>query len=261
MIFSANMAIGNKTEGSDVVPDILFESDDLLVVNKPAGLLTHADGKSDEYTLADWVSERCQTCKDVGEPMILPDGSSVARPGIVHRLDRDTSGVLLIAKTQPMYLYLKRQFQDKKIRKEYRAFAYGSFAKKRGVIDKPLGRSVNRATKRAAGRAARGELREARTDYTVLEEKGGYSYLSLFPHTGRTHQIRVHLSHIRHPIVQDPTYAADRMSGAADPVLGFSRSALHAHRIHLRLPGGEEVSYEAPFPKDFTEALARFEQL
>jgi 23S rRNA pseudouridine1911/1915/1917 synthase len=261
MIFSVNMAIGNKTEGNNSVPDILFESDELLVVNKPAGLLTHPDGKKDEPTLADWILEECPECADVGEEMRTSEGVALLRPGIVHRLDRDTSGVLLIAKTQPMYLYLKRQFQDKKIRKEYRAFAYGSFAKKRGVIDKPLGRSVNGATKRAAGRAARGELREARTDYTVLEEKGGYSYLSLFPHTGRTHQIRVHLSHIRHPIVQDPTYAADRMGGAADPVLGFSRSALHAHRIHLRLPGGEEVSYGAPFPEDFVQALARFEQL
>ncbi len=193
--------------------------------------------------------------------MTMPDGSVVARPGIVHRLDRDTSGVLLVAKTQPMYLYLKRQFQDKKIRKEYRAFAYGSFAKKRGVIDKPLGRSVSGATKRAAGAAARGELREARTDYTVIGEKEGYSYLSLFPHTGRTHQIRVHLSHIRHPIVQDHTYATDRITGRTDTALGFARSALHAYRIHLHLPGGEEVSYEAPFPPDFVEALARFDAL
>lgn len=255
------METGNKTEGDSLKPHVLFESDELLVVNKPAGLLTHPDGKKDEPTLVDWILEKYPKCADVGEEMHTPEGIILPRPGIVHRLDRDTSGVLLIAKTQPMYLYLKRQFQDKKIRKEYRAFAYGSFAKKRGVIDKPLGRSGESMTKRAAGRAARGELREARTDYTILEEKGGYSYLSLFPHTGRTHQIRVHLSHIRHPIVQDPTYAADRMSGAADPMLGFSRSALHAYRIHLRLPGGEEVSYEAPFPKDFTEALARFEQL
>lgn len=261
MLFFADMEIDNKTEGSNSVPDILFEADDFLVVNKPPGLLTHADGKSDEPTLADWILEQCPKCVDVGEEMCTPEGVILPRPGIVHRLDRDTSGVLLIAKTQSMYLYLKRQFQDRKVRKEYRAFAYGSFVRKRGVLDAPLGRSGVSMTKRAAGKEARGELREARTDYTVLDEKGSYSYLALFPHTGRTHQIRAHLSGIRHPIVQDMTYATDRISGNIDPVLGFSRSALHAYRIHLRLPGGEEVSYEAPLSEDFVQALARFEQL
>ena len=255
------MESGSKTEENSSEPHILFESDELLVVNKPAGLLTHADGKRDERTLADWILEKYPECADVGEEMRTPEGKVLPRPGIVHRLDRDTSGVILIAKTQPMYLYLKRQFQDKKIRKEYRAFAYGSFAKKRGVLDAPIGRSGGSMTKRAAGTEARGELREARTDYTMLEEKNGYSYLALFPHTGRTHQIRVHLGGIRHPIVQDTTYASDRITGESDLVLGFSRSALHAYRIHLRLPGGEETSYEAPFPEDFVQALARFEAL
>ncbi len=253
------MESGNKTEGSN--PGILFESDELLVVDKPSRLLTHADGRNGEPTLADWILEKCPACADVGEEMRTPEGEVLPRPGIVHRLDRDTSGVILIAKTQPMYLYLKRQFQDKKIRKEYRAFAYGSFAKKRGVLDAPIGRSGGSMTKRAAGAEARGELREARTDYTVLGEKNGYSYLALFPHTGRTHQIRVHLGGIRHPIVQDMTYATDRITGESDPVLGFSRSALHAYRIHLRLPGGEEASYEAAFPEDFVQALARFDEL
>lgn len=251
-----------------VIP-ILYEDDDVLAVNKPAGLVVHADGKTDEPTLVDWILERYPNIKDVGEPMRLmtPDDKLeiIYRPGIVHRLDRETSGVLVIAKHQSAFLFLKKQFQGRETEKTYRAFVYGELKNDSGVIDRPIARSTGDFRKWSATRGVRGKEREAVTEYRVLarfqelalESKGYpwkdpdfFSFLEIKPKTGRTHQIRVHLKAINHPVVCDKLYASRR-----DCALGFNRLALHAFSLKFKLLNGKDVVVEAPYPEDFKKAI------
>ncbi|MDD5068108.1 MAG: RluA family pseudouridine synthase [Candidatus Pacebacteria bacterium] len=228
---------------------IIFEDKDVLVLNKPSGLVVHADGKTKEATVADWVLKNYPKMKEVGEPTVLANGDKILRPGIVHRIDRETSGILLLAKNQKAFEYLKKQFQDRTIEKTYLAFVSGELKNKKGVIDKPIGRSSTDFRRWTSGKGARGTLRDAVTAYTTLETGKGYSYVEVKPKTGRTHQIRVHFKFVQHPILGDALYAPKL--GYA---LGFSRLALHAYQIKFTLPSGKEMSLEAPIPKDFLEA-------
>lgn len=234
---------------------ILYEDDEVLVVNKPAGLVVHSDGRTTEPTLADWLLEKYPNIRGVGETIALTKGGVIEKWGIVHRIDRDTSGVLLVAKTQAVFLNLKSQFQARTIKKSYRAITHGFFKEERGVIDKPIGRSTSDFRRWSAEYGARGELRTATTDYWVLGtgEVGGVklSYLEVFPHTGRTHQIRVHLKAVGHPILCDTLYAPK-----SPCLLGFTRMALHASAITFRGHDGGEHTVVAPLPDDFEHALA-----
>ncbi len=235
---------------------IIFEDEHLLVVNKPAGLMVHRDGRSDEYTLADWLLKMHPEIKEVGEPWTAQNGEVIYRPGIVHRLDRETSGVLVIAKDGATFEELKNAFKKRLVQKEYRAFVYGGFKeeKMQGVIERKIGRSPADFRKYSAESTARGTLREARTEYKVLEQSGSsqerdFAYLALFPKTGRTHQIRVHLKYIHHPIVCDKLYAPKKPCA-----LGFERVALHAYKISFELQG-KVHDFRADLPSDFESAL------
>ena len=176
----------------------------------------------------------------------------------MHRIDRETSGVLLIAKTQESFLNLKSQFQARTIKKNYKTIAYGFFKDKQGVINKPIGRSSSDFRRWSAEYGARGELREAVTEYKVLAEGEvdgvKLSYVDVFPHTGRTHQIRVHLKAVGHPILCDTLYAPKMPR-----VLGFERIALHATAVTFKGLNGVETMVEAPLPDDFRHALATLE--
>jgi 23S rRNA pseudouridine1911/1915/1917 synthase len=228
---------------------ILYEDNDVLVINKPWGLVVHPDGHIKEATLVDWILTRNPELKEVGEPITLSTGEILFRPGIVHRLDRDTSGVLVIAKNQDAYLHLKSQFQDREIQKVYRTFVYGPMPVDSGTIDRPIGRSSGDFRKWTAERGTRGELREAVTNWKVLKKNSDVSYLEVSPKTGRTHQIRVHLKALNHPVIGDSLYAPNRA-----PLLGFRRLALHSYQITINLPSGETKTFEAPLPEDFMEA-------
>jgi 23S rRNA pseudouridine1911/1915/1917 synthase len=230
---------------------VLYEDKDVLVLNKPAGLVVHSDGKTKEPSLADWIGKKYPRLKKVGEPTILPNGKKILRPGIVHRLDRDTSGAIIIVKSQETFLHLKEQFQSREIKKFYRAFVYGELTNDRGIINRPIGRSPSDFRQWSATRGARGEMREAETRYRVIQKKNGISYVEIMPQTGRTHQIRVHFKAINHPIIHDELYAEGRES-----LLGFKRLALHAFRIQFTLPAGKAIEVEAPFPEDFEKAIA-----
>src|SRR6185369_6890689 len=175
---------------------ILYEDKDILAVNKPAGLVVHPDGKSKGPFLTDWVLEKYPKTKGVGEPIETKDYGVIERPGIVHRLDRDTSGVILIAKTKRGHEVLKEQFQNRTIIKKYLTFVYGEVKEQFGIINRPIGRSPSDFRKWSATRGARGELREAETWYTLIFYRSGYSFLEVEPKTGRTHQIRVHFKAI-----------------------------------------------------------------
>lgn len=230
---------------------ILFEDESVVVINKPSGLRAHRDkfSKPEDVTVADWFVEKYPDAHDVGEPLTGHSGAVIARPGIVHRLDGDTSGVMILAKTQEAFLSLKAQFHDRLAEKEYRAFVHGKVKVVKGIIDRPIGRSSKDFRLRSAQRGARGLMRQAVTHWERLASSEDYSYLKLMPKTGRTHQLRVHLKAINHPIVCDSLYAPTHA-----PALGFSHLALHAHTLTITLPGGELQTFTAPLPQDFISA-------
>jgi 23S rRNA pseudouridine1911/1915/1917 synthase len=237
--------------------EILYEDKDVLVINKPAGLVVHSDGKTDEKTLVDWILKKYPKIKKVGEPIILEDGEKIFRPGIVHRIDRETSGALIIAKNQKSYKFLKGQFKARKVRKVYNAFIYGELKEDRGMIERPIGRSPNDFRKWSAQRGARGELREATTYFRVLSRRDGISFIEAIPKTGRTHQIRVHFKAINYPVVQDKLYATENFLKQKNQA-GFKRLALHAKELEIKLPSEKILNIQAPYPKDFDLAVKKF---
>jgi 23S rRNA pseudouridine1911/1915/1917 synthase len=229
---------------------IIYEDDDIAAVNKPAGLIVHADGRTSEETLVDWILKRYPEMRGVGEPLTLAGGTVIDRPGVVHRLDRSTSGVLVLAKTRQAFEHLKQQFQERTVEKTYNAFVYGALGKREGVVDLPIGRSQSDFRRWSAERDAREPLRAAETRYTVLKAGDEASFLELSLKTGRTHQVRVHMRALGHPVVCDARYAPNRPC-----ILGFKRLALHARLLSLSLLSQARVTLEAALPKDFESAL------
>lgn len=230
--------------------EILFENKNLIAINKPSGLLVHDDGSGSE-SVSSWVQENYPELEGVGEDVSIRTGQIVKKPGIVHRLDRETSGVLLIAKNQESFLSLKEQFQKHEVQKTYHVFVYGNIKEDRGEIDRPIGKSRSDFRKYSAQRGARGKLREAKTIFKTIKRTKEVSFLEVYPQTGRTHQIRVHLKAIHHGVVADSLYVPK-----GEKLLGFERLALHARSIKVTDLDGKEVEVEAPYPKDFQEALA-----
>ncbi len=237
--------------------EVLYENDDVLVVNKPVGLMVHEDGHNKEKTLVDLFLSRCPEAKGVGEIGYSPKGDELERSGVVHRLDRETSGVMILAKNQEAFLHLKDQFQNRLAKKEYRALVYGPVRERWGAIDKAIGRSPSDHRKRLAGSKAKGNLREALTNWECIgtgrHQDEHYSYMKLIPKTGRTHQIRVHLKSISRPVVGDALYAESEMSRSNN--LGLKRMALHAHKLQIVLPDGEEGAFLAPVPAEMEQAV------
>lgn len=226
-------------------PEILYEDDDILAVNKPAGLVVHSDGKTKEPSVSDWFINKYPAAKDVGEPL-----GEIQRPGVVHRIDRETSGVLLLAKTEKGFECLKGQFQDRKIEKIYHTFLYGNLSEDHGTIRLPIAKSTSDFRKWSAERGPRGEKREAITYYQVLKKTPEVTLVEVKPKTGRTHQIRVHFKALHHPVVADKLYADKK-----EALLGFSRLALHARQVTFTNTKGEKTTVIAPYPDDFQHAL------
>ena len=235
-------------------PEIIYEDEFILGLTKPSGLMVHSDGRSNDRTLVDWIRENYPALEDVGEDQTLQNGEVVKRPGIVHRLDRETSGVILVAKTKEAFAFLKEQFQNRKVKKIYHALVWGRFKddKKEGVVDLSIGRSAADFRRWSAEHGAKGELREAVTEYKVLWQDDSFSYLEVRPRTGRTHQIRVHMKAISHAIVCDKLYGGSHPC-SKETCLGFDRLALHAKSINLELPNGIYINIESPLPEEFEE--------
>lgn len=236
---------------------VLHENDDIVIINKPAGLVVHPDGKSEKITLVDLILAEYPSIAGVGEPLTI-DGKVIDRPGIVHRLDEETSGIMIIAKTQESFVYFKEQFQNRLIQKEYHAFVWGHFKETAGIVDVPIGRNKNDFRRWHAGRGVRGEVRDAFTQWEAVkqfvDETGEqFSFMHLFPKTGRTHQLRVHMKYLQRPIVGDSLYGPTKPDA-----LGFERVALHAQKITFIDLKGEKTTIEAPYPPDFTRALAKY---
>ncbi len=234
---------------------IIYEDKNVLVINKPAGLAVHGDSFNTEKTLVDWLLKKYPDIADVGEPMLGPKGEKIEKPGIVHRLDKDTSGVMIVAKNQPTFLFLKDQFQNHTVRKTYRTILAGriSFSPEEmsRTINLPIGRSRKDARIRVASRNAESNLREAITVYKVLENFGkDFTYIEAYPQTGRTHQLRAHFKAIGHPIICDKLYYPEGLC----PVT-LARQALHSFSLEINLPKIGKKRFEAEVPTDLQNTL------
>jgi 23S rRNA pseudouridine1911/1915/1917 synthase len=239
--------------------EIIYEDKNLLAVNKPSGLVIHPDGRTKEESLTDWIAKKYPACQGVGEKLKISTGENIERWGIVHRIDRETSGVVLIAKNQKTYDFLKKQFLDREIEKAYHAVVYGDVRYDEGIINLGMGRNSRDFRKRATGKAVRGEAREAITHYKTLARKEKISLVEANPRTGRTHQLRVHFADIGHAILEDKLYSVPRKA----PII-IGRLALHAYSIEFELPpaedgkSGELIKIIAPYPPDFQKAVDFF---
>lgn len=232
----------------DIPLDILYEDEYLIVVNKPAGLVVHPGAGNPSQTLVNALLAHCGK---------LSAGSHPLRPGIVHRLDRDTSGCLIAAKDDVTHARLANQFETRQVHKEYRAIVAGTPAEESGVIETHIARS-RRDRKKMAATAAEGRFSVTR--YFVLESFFHASYLSIEPLTGRTHQIRVHLSHIGHPVAGDRQYG--RVGRFQELGIRFPRQMLHSYKLHLNHPhSSQRMKFTAPLPEDLETALKQLRAL
>ena len=223
----------------DISLPVVFEDEHLLVINKPPALTVHPGAGRPSGTLVNAVLARVPGLARVG---------SRQRPGIVHRLDKDTTGLLVVAKTSVAYASLSSQVARRTVNRTYLALVHGVLPHEERTITAPIGRHPRHRTRMAV--VPRG--REAITRYRVLERLARYTLVEAHLVTGRTHQIRVHFAHIGHPVAGDPVYA-----GRPDE-LGIGRQALHAHRLQFVHPAsGKEMAFEAPPPADFTAAVER----
>lgn len=244
---------------SPATPEVLYEDESVLVINKPAGLLVHDDGRGAEATVVAWFLSRVPTAYGVGEPGWQPDGSPLERSGVVHRLDADTSGVMILAKQQAAHRYLKAQFTARTIEKWYYSLVYGWMRARWGSFTWPIGRHATHRTRWSASRGARGTKRDAHTEWQVaaagVYEGERFSALWLAPRTGRTHQLRVHCQAAQHPIVGDTLYAPTQVAHSCN--LGLERLALHAYSIRCTLPNESRHTFRAPMPPLLTAATRR----
>jgi len=221
--------------------DILYEDDTLIIVNKPAGLVVHPAAGHENGTLVNALLAHCQNLAGIG---------GVQRPGIVHRLDKDTTGAIVIAKTDFAHQHLQAQLKAKTARREYLGVVYGSPSATSGTIDQPIGRHLIDRKKMAVVPVEKAG-RLAVTHWQLQERLGNYTLMHFQLETGRTHQIRVHSAYIGHPIVGDPLYSSGRNLG-----VNLTGQVLHAWRLQLLHPVTEElIEVTAPLPKTFSTLL------
>jgi 23S rRNA pseudouridine1911/1915/1917 synthase len=225
----------SRLEAEDIPLKIIYEDGDILVVDKPAGLTVHPAPGHDSHTLVNAILNYL--------PNLAKDTDSV-RPGIIHRLDKDTSGLILVAKNRVAQAKLSEQFKSRVVKKSYLTLVKGRITPEKGTIEAAIGRDPRQRQRMAV--VAKG--REARTEYRVIKYYGNYTLLEIKPETGRTHQIRVHLAAIGFPVAGDATY------GVKSPRL--PRQFLHANKIGFKLPSsGEYVEFESALPEDLEKVL------
>jgi len=235
-------------------PKIIYEDKDLLVLDKPAGIITHPKNISDtQDSVTGWLIEKFPGIKNVGEPFIA-SGKEVSRAGVVHRLDKDTSGLLIVAKNNKAFFYLKNLFQKRKIKKYYLALVNGRPKNSRGVISSPLGRiGLKRTTKITGNKLI--DKKEAETEYRTIKNYKNYTLLEIAPKTGRTHQIRVHLNSIGTPVSGDSIYGFKKTK----PPSGLTRLFLHAYKLEFTAPDGKKLTLETDLPDELQKVLNMLE--
>lgn len=266
------LRVNIKKEEKKLIPnkkvklEILYSDKDIIAINKPAGLQVHpstirqahggelgrtaiSEQALENDTLVNGLLAEFPEIKNVTDSATKSEQAEL-RPGIVHRLDRDTSGVMVVARNQAAFDGLKKLFQSRKVKKEYLAVVFGKLENKTGVIEKPIARSQNYKKQTIAGARTRTKIRTAVTGYEVLKEYTGYSLVAARPKTGRTHQIRIHLWALGHPIVGDDKYKSKNFKTQGKA----ARQLLQAEKIKFSL-FGKDYSFQAPLPKDFSEFL------
>ena len=237
-----------RAEPEDIPLDILYEDDDLIAVNKPAGMVVHAGAGSGKGTLVNALLHRFGQLSSVG---------GAVRPGIIHRLDKATSGVILAAKNDIAHRRLASQFSRREVQKVYLAMVHGTMKSKTGRIRLPVARDRVRRTRMTTRRT---DGRAADTEYRVLEARNDLSLLEVRIHTGRTHQIRVHLSSLGRPVVGDALYGAPKSNRRGNQTLpALGRNFLHASKLGIKLPGsGAPLEIHAPLPPELCNWLDQF---
>lgn len=228
--------------------EIIYQDDKIIIINKPSGISVHGGVSVCGETVAGLLVKQFPELAGVGDDPAM-------RPGIVHRLDKETSGVMIAARTQESFLALKALFMAHQVRKTYRAIVCGALPHRVGTIDFPIGRMVRNPLKRAvqSGKTILSGMRDAHTEYRVLAEKNNLSFVELKPKTGRMHQLRVHLAALGNPIACDTRYGGARVCCPA----GAGRVLLHAQSIAFTLTPGRPLAFEADPPEDFARAMAQ----
>ena len=235
----------------DIPLDIVYEDCDIIVINKPSGMVVHPAPGNYSGTL---VNALLYHCKDS-----LAGIGGVMRPGIVHRIDKDTSGLLVVAKSDEAHIALAEQLKGHGIVREYRALVRGGFKEKSGVVNLPIGRHPADRKKMAV--IQNGSSREAITHYEVISEYQGISYLKLLLETGRTHQIRVHMSHKGHPLLGDTIYGGGTTRFEKEHSRLFDGQALHAKKLSFLHPKSKELlTFECELPENFKKMLDLLEK-
>lgn len=230
-----------ELEPENIPLDIVYEDDSLLVVNKPAGMVVHPAPGNASSTLVNALMYHC------GDKLSSING--IIRPGIVHRIDKDTSGLLMVAKTDRAHGELSRQLAEHSITRKYRAIVYNNIKEDEGTVDRPIGRDPKNRLKNAVTEV---NSRSAVTHYRVLERFGKFTFIEAELETGRTHQIRVHMAYIHHPLLGDELY------GPAKNKEGAKRQMLHAGILGFTHPDtGIRLVFESPLPDDFINVLDR----
>jgi len=227
--------------------EIIYEDDDVIVINKPAGVLSQKAESSKAPAVSDFLVEYYPKIKEVGE--------DEQRYGIVHRLDKDTSGIIIVAKNNKSFELLKDQFKNRKVQKTYTALVYGTVEPKKGIIDLKIGRSKTRPNMQTVidtKKKADIKSREALTFYKTIKNFENYTLLKVQPKTGRMHQIRVHLKALEFPVVGDQKYFFKKYRDI-EPKL--ERQFLHAGELKIKLPNGEVSTFESKLPKDLEKFL------
>lgn len=232
---------------------IIYQDKNIIVVNKPAGISVHPSTSSgqvpEKNTLVNFLVYRFPEIKNVGDPS-TGSGQVNLRPGIIHRLDKDTSGVIVVARNQKTFDELKKLFQDRRIKKEYLAIVFGKLKNKKGMIEKSIARSRSYKKQTIANAKTKTKIRPAVTEYEVLKEYKNYSLVKVLPKTGRMHQIRVHLASLGHPIVGDQKYSHKNTKNPPE----VTRQLLHAKKLEFKL-FRKKYFFQAPLPEDFKKFL------
>ena len=246
------ISIENRKNEDRLVPnekikaEVVYQDENIIVVNKPAGLQVHPSDTEKENTLANGLVVEFPEIENIH------DGSqdSWIRPGIVHRLDKDTSGAMVVARNEKTFFELKRKFADREIRKNYVALVYGHLEKEKGVVDEPIARAASFKKQKIATGRTKGTARPAVTEYRLLKRYEDFDFVEALPKTGRMHQIRVHLASMGNPIVGDAKYKRKNLSKPD----GITRQLLHAQRLEFEL-WNKKYRFEAPLPEDFAVFL------
>jgi 23S rRNA pseudouridine1911/1915/1917 synthase len=227
-----------EIEGSDIPIEIVYEDKDLIIVNKAKGMVVHPSVGNYTGTLVNAILFHCTDLSGI---------NGIERPGIVHRIDKETSGLLMIAKNDNAHKSLAAQLKEHSIKREYRAIVYGNIKVDKGTLSYPIGRDPNN---RLRMKVIKENSKEATTHYEVIDRFGDYTYLKFNLETGRTHQIRVHMSHINHPIIGDKVY------GPAKTVFGLKSQLLHAKLLGFIHPTTlEYIEFDSKLPEEFQEIL------